>query len=208
MQFTYPWHDRVRPLWETLIGQLLDGKVESYLEIGSFEGASACHAIEIVGRHPNGRVVCVDPWDENYPNTLGEHTTRPYQMDVINQQFRDNIREARALAVNSMTITVYSEESYSAFAKMLLDKESFDMIYIDGSHHAQDVLLDGMMAWKLLRPGGILIFDDYFWNPGGKYNPVESPKCAIDTFITLKYDETRVTAIMSRQLLVQKKKED
>ena len=32
-------------------------------------------------------------------------------------------------------------------------------MYIDGSHAARDVISDAVLAWALLRPGGVLIFD-------------------------------------------------
>ena len=33
------------------------------------------------------------------------------------------------------------------------------VIYVDGSHVPQDVLTDAVMAWKLLKQGGIMILD-------------------------------------------------
>ena len=33
------------------------------------------------------------------------------------------------------------------------------IVYIDGSHEAPDVLTDAVMAWKLLVEGGIMILD-------------------------------------------------
>lgn len=42
-----------------------------------------------------------------------------------------------------------------------LAEESFDFIYVDGSHMTWDVLQDAAMCWRLVRPGGILVFDDY-----------------------------------------------
>ena len=41
---------------------------------------------------------------------------------------------------------------------------AFDFIYIDGSHMRVDVLLDAVLAWQLLKPGGIMALDDYEWN--------------------------------------------
>ena len=40
----------------------------------------------------------------------------------------------------------------------------FDLIYIDGSHTAADVLTDAVLAFQLLRVGGVMIFDDYLWS--------------------------------------------
>lgn len=38
-------------------------------------------------------------------------------------------------------------------------------MYIDGSHAAKDVIADAVLAWALLRPGGVLIFDGERWRP-------------------------------------------
>jgi predicted O-methyltransferase YrrM len=36
----------------------------------------------------------------------------------------------------------------------------FDFIFIDASHSKNDVYDDATLAWKLLVPGGIMLFDD------------------------------------------------
>ena len=49
-------------------------------------------------------------------------------------------------------------------SKFLCDlNKCFDFIYIDGSHIAKDVLTDACMAWPLLMPKGLMVFDDYMW---------------------------------------------
>jgi hypothetical protein len=42
-----------------------------------------------------------------------------------------------------------------------LPDASLDLIYIDGSHHYGDVVRDSAVACQKVRPGGILIFNDY-----------------------------------------------
>lgn len=37
----------------------------------------------------------------------------------------------------------------------------FDWIYIDGLHDYQGVLNDFEASWRLLKPGGVMVFDDY-----------------------------------------------
>jgi len=34
------------------------------------------------------------------------------------------------------------------------------VIYVDGSHFSDDVLIDAIVAWRLLNEGGVIIFDD------------------------------------------------
>mmetsp|Transcript_28592 Transcript_28592/g.83687 ORF Transcript_28592/g.83687 Transcript_28592/m.83687 type:complete len:131 (-) Transcript_28592:330-722(-) len=40
-------------------------------------------------------------------------------------------------------------------------EESFDFVYVDGGHSPADVLSDAVLAFPLLRVGGVLVFDDY-----------------------------------------------
>lgn len=41
------------------------------------------------------------------------------------------------------------------------DEEMFDWIYIDGLHDYQGVMIDFWASWPLLKPGGVMVFDDY-----------------------------------------------
>jgi predicted O-methyltransferase YrrM len=68
--------------------------------------------------------------------------------------------------------------------------EKYDFIYIDGSHQASDVLEDAVLAFPLLKEGGIMIFDDYTWGAGMGY--YEIPKPGIDAFISIYGDQLKV----------------
>ena len=45
----------------------------------------------------------------------------------------------------------------------ILHRPEYDLIYVDGSHVARDVLLDAVCGFALLRTGGVMMFDDYQW---------------------------------------------
>jgi hypothetical protein len=57
--------------------------------------------------------------------------------------------------------------------QLLEEKQEFDVIYVDGSHFADDVLTDGITAWRLLKKDGVLIFEDLTWRyyPRAQENP-------------------------------------
>jgi predicted O-methyltransferase YrrM len=61
--------------------------------------------------------------------------------------------------------------------------ESFDFIYAVGSHDVDAVLEDGVPCLRLLKRGGIIIFDGYKWAGWNKVEPPENvPRSAIDIF--------------------------
>lgn len=41
----------------------------------------------------------------------------------------------------------------------------FDLVYVDGSHRFADVVSDAFAGFDALKPGGIMIFDDYLMSP-------------------------------------------
>jgi len=62
-----------------------------------------------------------------------------------------------------------------------LPLNTYDIIYIDGSHLAMHVLTDAVLCWDLLKNNGVIIFDDYKWNLD---RPAQlRPKSAIDSFL-------------------------
>ena len=84
-----------------------------------------------------------------------------------------------------------------------LDK-TLDYVYVDGSHSAKQTLEDGVNAFRLCKPGGIIAFDDYLWEEGEKYNPDKSsPKTGVDAFLNC-YKAYITVLHMGYQVWVQK----
>jgi predicted O-methyltransferase YrrM len=44
----------------------------------------------------------------------------------------------------------------------------YNFIYIDGDHTALQTAIDGLNGFRHLEPGGVMAFDDYLWNYGGR----------------------------------------
>jgi hypothetical protein len=103
---------------------------------------------------------------------------------------------------------------------------SFDIIYIDGSHVAADVLTDAVLSWPLLKKGGFLIFDDYLMSTmksgpdrlpdkvaqrkktEAPFLPLElNPKAAIDAFMTV-YRNNLEVIYSGYQVILKKRKGD
>ena len=87
-----------------------------------------------------------------------------------------------------MNLIVDKARSVVALSRLIADDTGeFDLIYIDGSHQASDVLVDAIMSFELLKLGGVMIFDDYIWNEANlkAIDLLRSPKIAIDAFTTI-----------------------
>ncbi|KXZ46234.1 hypothetical protein GPECTOR_45g104 [Gonium pectorale] len=76
-----------------------------------------------------------------------------------------------------------------------LAAHQFDLVYVDGSHLRADVLTDIVMAWQLLKPGGVMVLDDYSWD---QYldNLACHPKQAIDAFLTVFGHQLRILSLL------------
>ena len=91
--------------------------------------------------------------------------------------------------------------SYEALLKLNTQKPivQFDIIFIDASHEARDVMSDAVLSFPLLKEGGILIFDDYTWR---KLQPNwYCPKPAIDAFLYAYRPYLKLCAMKSQVLV-------
>jgi predicted O-methyltransferase YrrM len=56
-----------------------------------------------------------------------------------------------------------------------VNKQTYDLIHVDGNHSVEGALKDMLGAWNILNPGGIMIVDDCtFWDVGqaiNRFNP-------------------------------------
>jgi predicted O-methyltransferase YrrM len=159
MSFTQDWVSGQCEQWRRHLARFAGHQGVRMLEIGSYEGRSAAWFLDNVLTHSTARLVCVDPFND------------PRQ----EARFDSNVKVCGAGA------KVEKRKGRSELVIPELERESFDVIYVDGSHEAPNVMLDAMVSWELLKPGGVLIFDDYDWEvqlPAGL-----RPQLAIDLLL-------------------------
>jgi predicted O-methyltransferase YrrM len=72
-------------------------------------------------------------------------------------------------------------EQYSAFAlpQLIAEQRKYDLIYVDGSHQFEDVLIDFVFCHELLNVGGLILFDD----------STDSQVAKVLRFIEANYDQ-------------------
>jgi len=132
----------------------IDGnKVNKILEIGSFEGSSSVYLSDKLLDNPESRMTCVDPFLED------DTTTQFVDGNVTKKLFLDNISKSK----NGHKVTL-KQMYYSDFYKE--NDNTYNVIYIDGSHLVSDIEIDFVNCLKILEKGGIMWMDDYLWGDG------------------------------------------
>jgi predicted O-methyltransferase YrrM len=58
-------------------------------------------------------------------------------------------------------VEFHAERSEIALPKLLQDGRRFDLAFVDGNHRFDGVLLDLINLGRLVRPGGIVLLDDF-----------------------------------------------
>ena len=141
-EFTSDWFSSNIPVWMNILNCLAGKPDIQYLEIGTYEGRSLFWVLENILTHPSSRAFVIDPFLD----------------DKKLKRYRDNLRKFNKDGKVS-TIIGKSQDELTK-----LPTCSFDLIYVDGDHDGEAVLKDGILSWSLLKPKGIIIFDDYGWN--------------------------------------------
>lgn len=183
--FSQDWFTHHIPSIDRILTRLRPGRV---LEIGCYEGRSTSYLIERCAGFGPLQMHCVDTWQ-------GSADLPPEKMDGVELRFDQNIATAIGRAGAEITLRKIRQRSETALAGLITERsDPFDLIYIDGSHTAPDVLVDAVLAFQLLRIGGVMIFDDYLWSmePALRADPLNTPKLAIDAFTTIFARKVRV----------------
>jgi predicted O-methyltransferase YrrM len=194
-QFTKDWFNWAPEVWTQLIPLLPERR--AFLEIGSFEGRSAVWIAENMAQD-GSHIDCIDTWEGGE-----EHSAE--DMAAVEARFDDNARISNGYYGGGRLIRKYKETSTYALANRIVETAGgnlYDFIYIDGSHIAKDVLTDACMAWPLLKPKGLMVFDDYMW--GNPRDILHRPKPAIDAFCNIFAEEAEIVHV-GYQLVVRKK---
>jgi len=143
-----------------------------YLEIG--RGENVLSTIDTYASHPDSIAICIDLWNE-------EQNTYKTFLNTIEESGKENITVHRG---------------YSHKIVPTLDNESFDIIYIDGSHEPECVLEDAVLSFRKLKTGGVMIFNGHYFDI--------TRKC-IDGFLSVYDTKINKLGLKNSQMFIQKK---
>lgn len=100
------------------------------------------------------------------------------------------LREQFDRTIAKHNVTVLTGYSRIELPKLIAAQSAFDFVFVDGSHDSQDVIVDCILGWQLLKPGGIILFDDYIW-PMNE-DEYRTPAPAIDFFLKAYAEQLNV----------------
>ncbi|MEG4805513.1 tetratricopeptide repeat protein [Microcoleus sp. ARI1-B5] len=174
-QFTQDWFTHNIPIWQRHLQQLAGIADFQVVEIGSFQGMSACWLLDNILTHPTANITCIDLY--------------------FQETFKGNIVKTGGAE------KVIELEGYSQDLLVNLDSEFYDIAYVDGCHKPTSALQDAILSWRLVKVGGLMIFDDYeFTFPD---SPEQDTKIGIDVFLEMFGSQLEVVH-KGYQLIVKK----
>ncbi|MEG4421111.1 tetratricopeptide repeat protein [Microcoleus sp. LAD1_D5] len=174
-QFTQDWFTHNIPIWKRHLQEFTGIADFQVVEIGSFQGMSACWLLDNILTHPTAKITCIDLY--------------------FQQHFKGNIVKTGAAD------RVIELEGYSQDLLVNLNSEYYDVAYIDGCHKPTSALQDAILSWRLVKVGGLMIFDDYeFTFPD---SPEQDTKIGIDVFLEMFGSQLEVVH-KGYQLIVKK----
>jgi predicted O-methyltransferase YrrM len=178
---TQGWSGSRHPWLEQAVEEIRPNIV---IEIGVWKGASTLHMAEALRRSDvPGVIIAVDTW-------LGssEHRTNADWFASLRvQNGQPTIQQTFMANVLSSGLQDYvlplPLDSGNAAELVRAAGLSADLIHIDAGHDYRSVTADIEAWWPLLRPGGILIGNDYYAN-GAIWPEVQA---AFDTFTSSRH---------------------
>ena len=171
-EFAYDWASGQFPIWIRFFAHLRDHPLKM-LEIGSYEGRSAIFFLNYLRQ---SSLTCVDPWD----SSVLEPDLVKLMPEILIEYPQAEARFDRNLAEFSGRLTKIKARSSDALAELGVSAERFDLIYVDGEHRRAAAYRDCVLSWALLKPGGLLLIDDYGFGEG--LAEEIRPRLGIDAF--------------------------
>lgn len=156
------------PNWLQWIGHLA-GKPAVGLELGVWKGQFSEWLLDNILTAPTSVLWCVDTFEGS-----DEHRLAGIDCSALEREARQRLERFGRKA------QVFRSRSDHALSGFLKDDE-FDFIYVDAAHDSMNVLRDAVLAFDLLKVGGVMVFDDYEWT--SMEQEIDRPKLAIDSFI-------------------------
>jgi tetratricopeptide (TPR) repeat protein len=164
------------PIWESCLETLASRPGIKALEIGSFQGMSACWLLDRILTDSSATLTCIDT--------------------KFSEQFELNLAKTGASdKLNKLAGPLYKQ-------LLSLESNDYDLINIQNRGKTPERVKQNIaVCWQLLKIGGIIIFKDYEGNDDRSLE--ESPQAGIKAFCDTVKEQFEILH-QSHQLLVRK----
>ena len=184
-RYTQDWFSyNIKYISRILYKYNLQNKKLNILELGSYEGLSTVFFLTTL-KYSN--IHCVDPFID-FEENKDKDFNKVYENFKYNtQKFENRIRLSKSTSDNFFENKI---------------NEKYDLIYIDGNHHADFVYKDSINSFNVLNKGGLMIFDDFLWDYYKEINL--NPIGGVKKFLSENFLKVKIVSI-SYQIIIQKK---
>lgn len=191
--FTTDWFSNNIPTWQRFVVPALAGKPNVLaLEIGTYEGRSALWTLDNLLTGPGSHLTCIDNF-----SLLDPSTQKTKHKDV-----RQTLWRNLSSHLTARRVTIMDHDAASALRSFQPAERGFDLVYIDADGSARDCLEQAVLVFPLLKPAGLLIFDDYTHS---REHDQSCPRPGIDAFVNTYARELKVVH-SGWQLILQKRR--
>lgn len=159
------------PNWLKWAGHLQGKANVRGLELGTFKGDSAQWFLDNIFTDPSSQYYCVDTFEGSIEHKVAE----------IDCTANEKITREKLAGYSNVFINKAYSNDFLVNAAI-----DFDFIYVDAAHDAMNVLRDAVLSFEILKPGGIMVFDDYSWRVMPR--DIDCPKMAVDAFVACYAD--------------------
>jgi predicted O-methyltransferase YrrM len=118
--------------------------IERSLEVGFAYGFSTVWILDALQSRSNAFHVAIDPWEKHTFHGIG-------------------LAQVKRLGFG-VRFEWIEKFSIHALSDLIRKGEKFDFIFIDGNHRFDDVIVDFYLSDQILRPRGLVVFDDMWMN--------------------------------------------
>jgi tetratricopeptide (TPR) repeat protein/predicted O-methyltransferase YrrM len=143
-------------IWQPILEPIMGQQELKIIELGSYQGMSACWFLDNVLTHDSAHLICIEPqWEF---------------------KLQDNLQATGAMNKATLLTGTVAEHLPNLAAN------SFDVANLQDKRKSAESAFENTHAvWRLLKIGGLAIFNDYGWfNPE---SPEQNPQAGIDRFL-------------------------
>lgn len=140
---------------ETIYKLILDNKIKDVLELGIAHGVGSCYMAAALDEKGGGSIVTID--------------------NKSALERKPNVHElTEKCGLTKYVTPVFANSSYNWELMKLIDRQTkngvceplFDFCYLDGAHNFEIDCCAFFLVDRLMKPGGIILFDDLNWTYG------------------------------------------